>query len=208
VVFVSFATNLVAGDTNGFVDVFVHERSLTGFTSLCFPGSDGVRACPCSNPPTSYGVGCNNFGPNPPGGTGGAQLSATGMATAATTTSLVLHVTGMQTPCNLVVLFCGTNRLSGGVASGAGVRCVSQTITPRPYKTISGFSSGAVDFPSSDVLPQGSGSDPWTRSGSPAPGTTLYYYANYRNPAAGAFPPCAPPTAFNETNAGAVTWTP
>ena len=178
------------------------------FSPFCFPGTDGVRACPCSNPPTSVGVGCNNFGPNPPGGTGGAQLSATGTASAGTATTLVFHVTGLQTPCNLVVLFCGTNPLSAGVASGAGVRCVSQTVVPRPYKTISGFNSGSVDFPSADVLPQGPGSDPWTRSGSPAPGTTRYYYANYRNPAAGNFPPCTPFTAFNLTNAGSVVWIP
>jgi hypothetical protein len=197
----------LAGPNSGSGDVFL-ARFGTEFSPFCFPGSDGVRACPCGNPPTAYGLGCNNFGPNPPGGTGGAQMSATGTATASTASTLVFHVTGMQTPSTLVVLFCGTNSLTAGVASGAGVRCVNQTITPRPYKTISGFNSGSVDFPSASVLPQGPGSDTWTRSGSPLPGTTMYYYANYRNPAAGNVPPCSPTTAFNETNAGAVTWTP
>jgi hypothetical protein len=31
-----------------------------GVVSICHPGVDGIRTCPCSNPPSSTGRGCNN----------------------------------------------------------------------------------------------------------------------------------------------------
>src|SRR5713226_470159 len=43
IAFVSFATNLVAGDTNGATDVFVHDR-LTGMTERVSVASDGTQA--------------------------------------------------------------------------------------------------------------------------------------------------------------------
>jgi Tol biopolymer transport system component len=43
VVFTSLATNLVVGDTNGFMDVFVHDRD-TGETSRVSVASDGTQA--------------------------------------------------------------------------------------------------------------------------------------------------------------------
>jgi len=172
---------------------------------FCYPGVNGVRSCPCGNPPAGAGTGCNNFGPNPPGGTGGAQLDATGSADANAGTSLVFHVTNMQTPCTIVVLFSGSNFLPAGVANGAGVRCVGDLQVPRPYKSAPGFNASSIDFPSASSNPN---VDPWTRSNMPAPGTTKYYYAAYRNPQAGNNPPCTPSGAFNLTNAGAVTWMP
>ncbi len=42
VAFQSFASNLVAGDTNGYVDVFVHDRQ-TGVTTLVSVDSDGTQ---------------------------------------------------------------------------------------------------------------------------------------------------------------------
>src|SRR5207302_2591866 len=42
VAFVSFATNLVAGDTNGATDVFVHDRQ-TGITERVSVASDGTE---------------------------------------------------------------------------------------------------------------------------------------------------------------------
>src|SRR6185369_359271 len=60
VAFSSEATNLVAGDTNGQKDIFVRDRNETGFTSLCDPGVGGVSSCPCSNPPSGSGRGCDN----------------------------------------------------------------------------------------------------------------------------------------------------
>jgi len=172
---------------------------------FCFPNANGVRACPCGNPsvPDDGTRGCNNYGPNPAGGTGGAILAATGSAIASPATTLVFHVTEMQTPCSLVLLFRGTSTLNGGVISGGGVRCVSGLQIPRMYKTVTTFNAGSVDFPSPDAFPI---IDPWTRSNSPAAGTTQYFYAAYRNGQLGNHPPCTPATAFNLTNAGAVVW--
>src|SRR6185369_11966126 len=73
--FESLASNLVAGDTNGWRDVFVRDREATGFASLCDPGQDGVIACPCGNAPAGRGGGCDNSS-----STGGAVLSASGHA--------------------------------------------------------------------------------------------------------------------------------
>src|SRR5260221_527470 len=75
VAFASHAGNLVPDDTNFFTDAFVHDRDSTGFTSLCDPGLDGVIGCPCANPPSATGRGCDNSA-----GTGGADLSASGIA--------------------------------------------------------------------------------------------------------------------------------
>src|SRR5260221_119014 len=75
VAFESFATNLVPGDTNGSSDIFIRDRNEMGFTSLCDPGVGGVIACPCGNPPSGSGRGCDNSA-----ATGGANLSASGIA--------------------------------------------------------------------------------------------------------------------------------
>jgi len=172
---------------------------------FCFPNAGGTRSCPCGNQPSpNDGTrGCNNYGPTPAGGTGGAQLAATGNAVASASTDLVFHVTNMQTPCTIVVLFCGTTTLSPGVQSGAGVRCIAGLQVPRPYKSAAGFNASSIDFPSASSNPN---VNAWARSNSPAAGTTKHYYAAYRNPAAGSNPPCTPTNAFNLTNAGSVTW--
>jgi len=172
---------------------------------FCFPNFGGTRSCPCGNQPVpNDGTrGCNNYGPTPAGGTGGAQLHATGNAVTNAGTDLVFHVTGMQTPCTIVVLFAGSTTLSPGVQSGGGVRCMAGLQTPRPYKSASGFNAGSIDFPSAQSNPN---VNAWVRSNSPGAGTTKNYYAAYRNPQLGSHPPCTPANAFNLTNAGAVTW--
>jgi len=50
-VFESLASNLVPGDTNGVIDVFVHDRQ-TGRTSRVSVGSDGTQADNASVNPT------------------------------------------------------------------------------------------------------------------------------------------------------------
>src|SRR6266446_5338687 len=50
VAFVSFATNLVAGDTNGATDVFVHDRQ-TGITERVSVASDGTQGNNASSYP-------------------------------------------------------------------------------------------------------------------------------------------------------------
>src|SRR5262249_39679097 len=71
VAFQSVASDLVSGDTNQNSDVFVRDLRPAGFTSLCDPAFAGVIGCPCANPPSESGRGCDNSA-----ATGGATLSA------------------------------------------------------------------------------------------------------------------------------------
>jgi len=172
------------------------------FTPFCFPGLGGVRSCPCGNPPGSGSVGCNNFGPDPAGGTGGAGLAATGVP-AVSSDNLQFQVTAEQISASgVTVLWQGTSTLPIGVQSGAGVRCVSVNLL-RLY--VGNAVGGAVSFPT------GAQPDVHTASANKGlaivPPTTLHYYAAYRNVAAGG--PCGSPhLGFNTTNAGSVNWTP
>ena len=162
--------------------------------SFCLPGENGVINCPCANPPSMSGSGCNNFGPTPPGGTGGATLDANGGAIADPANNIQFIITGEQG--TLTVLFCGTTALPSGVISGAGVRCVGGTLI-RSYKGEPVI--GAIVFPNPNAP-----TDAWTASGSPGSGVTRHYYAVYRNTAATT--PCANPNAnFNTTNAQTLT---
>ena len=203
VAFASQGTNLVAGDTNGEYDVFLRDRVLSApLTSFCIPGRDGVRPCPCSNRPGSGIVGCDNFGPLPVGGTGGARLAATGAPSIAADT-VQFQVTSEPTiATNLTLLFQGTSVLSAGAQSGAGVRCVGGTLK-RLYK--GNASGGSIAFPT--------GVQPDVHTASANAGfpivapTTLFYYAAYRNSAAGT--PCGSALlGFNTTSAGSLRWMP
>jgi len=191
---------------------------LVGF---CYPNAGGTRSCPCGNQPVpNNGTrGCNNFGKTPPSSgdpataTGGAILTATGTVVASTANTLVFHVTRQHpTPSgNITILFMGTTQLSPGVISGAGVRCISGLLTPRPYKGQSvniggGTGTCEIDFPNGS-LPPPYNQNAWTRSSNPAPGAVRHYYAAYRNTAAGNnHAPCVSAAAFNLSNAGTITW--
>jgi len=191
---------------------------LTGF---CYPNAGGTRSCPCANQPSpNDGTrGCNNFGKTPPSSgdpttaTGGAILTATGTVLQSTATSLVFHVTRQHpTPSgNITILFMGTTQLSPGVISGAGVRCISGLLTPRPYKGQSVFDGGSpgtcnIDFPNGS-LPPPYNQNAFTRSSNPPPAASRHYYAAYRNTAAGNnHAPCVSASAFNLTNAGTIVW--
>ncbi len=171
-------------------------------TPFCFPGTGGVMSCPCGNPPISGTTGCNNFGPNPPGGTGGANLASAGVASLSSD-SLQLQVSDeIINTSNVSVLWQGTTALSTGAQAGAGVRCVGGTLK-RLYK--GNAFSGAIDFPA------GAQADVHSTSAAKGftivPPVTLHYYVAYRNSAAGA--PCGSPTlAFNTTNAVSIPWEP
>jgi hypothetical protein len=173
--------------------------------AYCFPNVAGVRSCPCNNQqvPALSAKGCNNFGPTPAGGTGGANLFASGTPAANTTCDVQFHVRNEHGTANITVLFIGRSTIANGVASGAGVRCVGTLQTPRPYKknsVISGTVSN-VDY----GLGVGADLNAWTRSGSPV-GVTKYYYAAYRNSKAAGNGPCVAANAFNLTNAIWIVW--
>ena len=171
VVFPSDATDLAGGDTNAFADVFVRDRRASGFTSVCEPGVGGTRACPCENPPSGPGTGCDNSA-----GTGGASLAASGLAYLSAD-SLVFTATG-ELPSALSVLVQGSS-LGGGGVYGRGVRCVNGARRQLYVKTASGGSVVAPDF--------GAG-DPSVSARSAAlgdviqPGQSRWYFLSYRDP--------------------------
>jgi len=197
VAFDSFASNLVPGDSNGFRDVFVRDRTGgPGFTSLCSPGLAGVMACPCLNPPSGPGRGCNNSS-----ATGGAILSATG-GTFLSSDSLVLTTSGEKpTALSIVAQWIGGS--ATGVTFGQGVRCTSGT-----FKRL--FSKNAVA--GSITVPNFGAGDPTVSARSAAKGDTIlagqsrWYVVYYRdNSVLGG---CPATSNFNATQTGQVTWSP
>lgn len=160
-------------------------------TAYCDPGSGGVIACPCANPPSGAGEGCDNFGAP----VGGAVISGTGIAVALPTTTQTVDVSGLNPLTTFCVLFRGTASVPAGVVFGAGVRCVGGQLR-RIFKGPA--SAGSISFPNTST-------DMWTASGSPPATTTLFYFVAYRNPAASV--PCSSTSAtFNCSNAGSITW--
>jgi Tol biopolymer transport system component len=196
VAFPSFATNLVAGDTNGALDVFLHDRDASGFTSLCDPGLEGVIACPCVNPPSSRGRGCDNSA-----ATGGASLGAFGIAYLSTD-SLVFTTAG-EKPTALSIVLQGPTPILAGQVFGQGVRCLGGSLKRLYTKSASGGSITAPNFGGGD--PQVS-----VRSaslGDPIPaGGTRYYLVYYRDPIL--LGGCPATSTFNATQTGQVVWWP
>jgi hypothetical protein len=197
VAFASLARNLVSGDTNGTEDIFVRDRDSAGFTSLCDPGMDGVHSCPCSNPPSGLGRGCDNSA-----STGGASLSASGIAYLSSD-SLVFTTSG-ETSNALSIVMQGNGLIPGGVAYGQGVRCLGGTIIRRLFiKAASAGSITAPDF--------GSG-DPTVSARSAAKGDVIqagqsrYYLVYYRDP--NVLGGCPATSTFNATQTGQISWWP
>jgi Tol biopolymer transport system component len=194
IAFDSYSTNLVAGDTNGSVDEFLYDRTATNFTSLCHPGLDGVIACPCANPPSAPGRGCDNSS-----ATGGAILTAAGTTTLANDT-LVFTASG-EKPTALSVFSQGTALSSSGIVFGQGIRCATTNLKRLYTKNASG---GVASAPS--------GGDPSVHVRSAAlgdsitPGASRYYYVYYRDPAV--LGGCPSSSTFNQTQTGQVVWSP
>jgi hypothetical protein len=114
--FESFASNLVAGDTNGETDVFTrYVRPASPGTGYC-SGDGTSTACPCG--PGAAGNGCpNSVNQN------GASLAGTGTASIAADT-LVLEGRGM--PNNSALYLQGTTRIA--VVFGDGLRCAGGAV--------------------------------------------------------------------------------
>ena len=192
VAFLSASTNLVAGDTNGKIDVFVRDRKPTGFTSLCDAGVAGVMLCPCANPPSGLGHGCDNSGH-----TGGAVLSASGVAYL-NADSLVFTTTG-EKPTATSILMQGSALASSGVAFGQGVRCVGGSLKRMYTKSASG---GSITVPGA--------SDPAVSVRSAMVGSVIqagqarWYLVYYRDPIV--LGGCALSRTFNATQTGRIDW--
>ncbi len=185
---------LVPGDTNGIWDVFVHDRTASGFTSLCDPGVGGVNACPCANPPGGSGRGCDNSA-----ATGGAILSASGIAYLSMD-SLVFTTSG-EMPTATSILLQGTASSPAGIVYGQGVRCVGGLLKRLFTKSAAAGSITAPDF--------GAG-DPTVSARSAAKGDVIqagqsrWYLVYYRDP--NVLGGCPASSTFNATQTGQIAW--
>lgn len=145
--FVAFhgdSSNLAAGDDVVAWDVFVRDGDAAGFESACEPGSAGVSACPCSNPPSGPGRGCDNSA-----ATGGARLTTSGAAYL-TADTLTFTVTG-TTPNALAILIQCDATDSLGAPFGQGVTCVAGTLVRLVTKAATSGVVVAPDWGAGDV---------------------------------------------------------
>jgi hypothetical protein len=194
VAFASASTNLVAGDANGFRDVFVRDRDATGFASVCIPGVAGVIVCPCSNPPSGGDRGCDNSS-----STGGASLAASGIAYLSSDS--LLFTTSRERSTATSILLQGTATSGSGIVYGQGVRCVAGSLRRLFTKTATGGSVTAPDF---------AAGDPPVSSRSAAKGDVIHagesrwYLVYYRDPTV--LGGCPATSTFNATQTGQVGW--
>ena len=157
-------------------------------TPFCFPGTQGWHQCPCLNPPILYGLGCDN------GTTGGAVLDASGSASILADD---LTITASNSLPTLHTLYVGT--ASANVVFGAGVRCGGGTVTILATGTPTGGPPSSISFTNIYSKSSAAGVPPFASE-------TRYYFVGYSNPNMGAT--CIPPTTFNATTSGMVTWGP
>lgn len=194
VAFDSFASNLVSSDTNTFSDAFVRDLDGTSAITLCDPGAGGVIACPCANPPSGPGRGCDNSS-----ATGGASLTTAGVAHLSAD-SLSFTTSG-QRPTGSSIFFQGDAFLASGAAYGQGVRCAGGTLRKLFSKAASG---GSITVP-------GSG-EPTVSARSAARGSTIgagqsrWYVVAYRDPIV--LGGCPAGSGFNTTPTVQVSWSP
>jgi Tol biopolymer transport system component len=184
VVFLSTASNLVPGDTNGNADVFLRSACVAA-TAFCFGDGSGF-ACPCGNAGAA-GNGCASSV-----NSDGARLGTVGCASLSADT-LVLGGSGMSDSAALY--FQGTVQVGGGsgAAFGDGLRCVGGIVSRLGTKQ---NVAGSSQYPAA-------GDAPISQRGSVTSPGVRHYQCWYRN--AAAF--CTSAT-FNLTNAIAASWIP
>jgi hypothetical protein len=160
--------------------------------SICEPSVGGVIACPCGNAPAGSGLGCDNSSH-----TGGAQLSATGIARLSYDT--VVLTTNGEKPTATSIVLQGDNASSSGIVFGQGVRCVAGTLKRLYVKHAVGGSITA---------PQGTDLHVHARSAALgdtiAPGTHRFYGVYYRD--ATVLGACPAASTFNITQQLDVIW--
>ena len=190
VTFSSSANNLVVGDTNGYIDIFVRDRGLFTIAPFCFGDSTGT-SCPCSNTGL-LGHGCDNSV-----GTGGAILVGGGNALLSADTLVLTSSSERATAFSL--FWQGDQEIAPRVF-GDGLGCMGGHLKRLFAHTASG---GAA------VAPQGPDPSVSARSaamGNPiAPGTVRVYHVFYRDPDPNFCPPPSGAT-FNTTNGLRVVW--
>ncbi len=189
--YLSRATNLVPGDTNGFLDIFVRDRGVPA-TAFCL-GDGSAGACPCANSGAS-GKGCENSA-----STGGAVLASAGSASVSGD-SLLLTTSGEPPTASSVVLQ-GDGAI-GPIPFGDGLRCTGGALKRMYTKTAS---AGVVS------APQPGDASFSARSALLgdliASGSTRYYQTYYRDPVSSF---CASPTGniWNVSSGLSILWGP
>jgi Tol biopolymer transport system component len=190
IAFDSSSTNLVSGDTNGFVDVFLRDRGLPPPPPFCF-GDGSAGACPCGNN-GAPARGCENSA-----STGGAVLSATG-SYALSNDTLVLSSSG-ELPHAASIFLQGSTAIAPA-NFGDGLRCVGGALKRLYIRSASG---GVASAPQTG--------DPSISARSAAlgdvinAGATRYYQTYYRDPVLGF---CANPPggSWNISSGLSVVW--
>ncbi|MBK7644208.1 MAG: hypothetical protein IPJ19_14380 [Planctomycetes bacterium] len=162
--------------------------------SVCEPGVAGVSACPCSNPPSGVGRGCDNSSAS-----GGASLEASGQSSLAHDT-LVCTSAG-EKPSALSVLLQGDALNASGSTFGQGVRCVAGTRKRLYVKTAVGGSITAPGAGDASISARSA-----ALGDSIAQGTHRYYGVYYRDPLV--LGGCAATSTFNLTQQLSVLWQP
>jgi len=174
IAFYSDATNLAPDDTNGFLDVFVHDLECSGVdpaVHYCFgDGSEG--ACPCANG-AGQGRGCPNSA-NPDG----ARFRAAGSTGANSVTgadSIVLCAEGVPDTAT-VMLFQSSAHIPPSPL-GDGLRCTGGSLRNLATKSAVG---GAIVYPGPGDPSVAERSE---NLGDPILGSggTRYYQALYRD---------------------------
>ena len=162
--------------------------------TFCEPGLNGVAACPCSNPPSGPGRGCDNSS-----ATGGASLSSTGTASLAADT--VVLATADEKPTATSIFLQGTSSNTTGVPFGQGLRCVAGALK-RLYVKSASAGSATAPAPGDPSISARSATlgDPITA------GTTRFYMVYYRDPFV--IGGCAATATFNATQGQSVLWNP
>jgi len=183
-------------DQIGFpAQVCVRVNCSTGpATYLCDPGTGPTQICPCSNPPSGPGRGCNNSS-----NTGGASITGAGNASVAAST--LVFTTANEKPTALSIVLQGTSVNTGGIVFGQGIRCVAGVLKRLYTKTAVGGSITA---------PTGGDPDVATRSatlGDPILGGQHRWYLVYYRDAT-VLGGCSAFSTFNDTNTADVLWAP
>jgi hypothetical protein len=164
------------------------------FASHCEPGSAGVLACPCANPPGFAGRGCDNSA-----GTGGALLSGLGNSTLSADSFRLRTLA--ETASALSIVLQGDATIPSGGVFGQGVRCVGGNLLRLYVLQASGGSitAGAPTLPSISSVSAALG-DPLV------PGAHRQYMVYYRDPIV--LGGCPASATFNATQALDVRWEP
>lgn len=170
--------------------VYAFSMPGLGFTRSCF-GDGSASACPCSNDGLA-GRGCDNSA-----ATGGAELSATGLASLACDT--LRFASSGELPNSASLFLQGTLQVAP-VPFGDGLRCTGGLST-RLY-----FEAALNGVATAPALGEPSVSARSAASGDVlAPGMRRIYQACYRDPTA-AYCPNPSGGAFNVSSALVVEW--